>query len=284
MLDSRQLHRFDGLRDRFASTLAEVWDLGDDRFVRRDWAGRNHDLAQHLLPAPPLGFLHHPAILFQMFVGEKYLAHELPYVLDKLPAVTLAHEDPVGEPPRTRLDEHAVTTSSNTVHHLHHLLHYEEATRRSIGDVGTVVEWGGGYGNLAKLLLRLHGGKPTYVLLDTPVFAAVQWLYLASVLGEDAVTLHLRPGTPVRKGKVNIVPIGLAAELDVDADLFISTWALNESALPAQQHVHDRRWFGAPSLLLAMNAGDPLVPVVLNCGARSVPLGEFMPGQRYLVR
>lgn len=245
--DAEQLQRFHRLREQFAARLDEVQGLEDDRFVRSDWAGRNHDLAQHLLPVPPRDFLHHPAILFQMFVGEKYLAHELPYVLGNLPAVALAHEDQVGEPPRTVLDGHGVTTSSNTVHHLHHLLRYQEATGRSIGDVGTVVEWGGGYGNLAKVFLRLHGGTPTYV-------------------------------------PVNVVPIGLVPELDVDADLFISTWALNESAAPAQQHVRDRRWFGADALLLAMHAGDPLAPIVLNDGAKSLELGPFMPGQRYLVR
>lgn len=282
--DAEQLSRFDRLRGQFATRLGEVQALDDDRFVRSDWAGRNHDLAQHLLPVPPRGFLHHPAILFQMFVGEKYLAHELPYVLGHLPAVALAHEDQLGEPPRTVLDGHGVTTSSNTVHHLHHLLRYQEATGRSIGDVDTVVEWGGGYGNLAKVFLRLHGGTPTYVLIDTPVFAAVQWLYLASILGDEAVTLQSRPGTPLAEGMVNVVPIGLMPELEVDADLFISTWALNESTVPAQQHVRDRRWFGAGALLLAMHAGDPLAPVVLSDGAQSVELGSFMPGQRYLVR
>ncbi len=155
---------------------------------------------------------------------------------------------------------------------------------RDISTIGTVVEWGGGYGNLAKLFRRLHGGAPTYVVLDIPIFSAVQWLYLSAVLGEQSVSLHTRPGQEVRPGAVNLVPIGLAHDLHVPADLFVSTWALNESTPHAQAHVRSRRWYGAHSLLLGMHYGDPLEPAVLAAGARSVPLGDFMPAQQYLMR
>jgi hypothetical protein len=71
--------------------------------------------------------------------------------------------------------------------------------------------------------------------------------------------------------------------MDVTADLFISNWALNESMPAAQEDVLVRRWFGAKSLLLAMHLSDPFAAVVLGEGALAVPLGEFMPGQHYLV-
>jgi hypothetical protein len=32
-----------------------------------------------------------------------------------------------------------------------------------------------------------------------------------------------------------------------------------------------------------MHLGDPFAAVALGDGARAVPLGEFMPGQHYLV-
>ena len=219
-----------------------------------------------------------------MFVGDKYLAHEAPYVLRHLSVPAMATEDAVGDPPRTVLPGTDIVTSANTVHHLHHLLRFEDVTGRRLSDVDTVVEWGGGYGNLAKLLLRLHGGTPTYVLVDTPVFAAIQWLYLASVLGPDCVVLHADGGLQLVRGVVNVVPIGLAAQWHVDADLFISTWALNECTTAAQDHVVERRWFGADALLLAMHEGDPFQRRVVDAGARTVPLGEFMPAQRYLLR
>ena len=279
-----QLERFHRLREEFGAQLAALRTFDEHRFVRQDWAKRNEALAADLSPGPPSDFLRHPAILYQMFVADKYVEHEAPYVLGRLREPALAVEDPVGDPPGTFLPGTDILTSANTIHHLHHLLRFEDITGRQVSDFDTVVEWGGGYGNLAKLAVRLHGGSPTYLLIDTPVFAAIQWLYLASVMGPERVVLHSDENFSVRPGVVNILPIGLARHLAVHADLFISTWALNESTSAAQQFVVGRRWFGADALLVAMHEGDPFERHVLEAGARAVPVGSFMPAQRYLIR
>lgn len=282
--DGAALERFDALRGRFAACWSQVRHLSDPVFVRSDWRERNEALARDLAPAPPRDFLWHPAILFQMFVGDRYVAHELPYVTSRLERLEDAREDPVGSPPLVPMDGRDWDTSANTVHHLHHLLRYEETTGRRLAESDVIVEWGAGYGNLAKLIRRRHGGEPTLVLFDTPIFSCLQWLYLASVLGEEVVVLHTAAGQQVEAGKVNVVPIGLVRSLAVEADLFVSTWALNESEPAAQDEVIERRWFGASALLLAMHEGDPLESLVLDAGARRVAVGEFMPAQRYLVR
>ncbi|HEX2178434.1 MAG TPA: putative sugar O-methyltransferase [Actinomycetota bacterium] len=254
-------------------------------FVRSDWADRNAELEAFLLPTPPAGFLRHHCILYQMFVGPQYLPHELPYVLPRLADCRLASEDAVGNPPRIRLEERDVVTSSNTIHHLYHLLRYEQETGIHVAGQSRVVEWGGGYGNLAKLFRRLHGGSPTYVLVDTPLFSAVQWLYLSSIFGQEQVVLHSDPSSTLAEGKFNVVPLGLIDKLaGFGADLFVSTWALNESTPQAQRHVLGAGWFGARRLLLAMHKGDPLEEHVRAAGARETPVGDFMPPQRYFVR
>ncbi|MFI9011585.1 hypothetical protein ACIGNX_30550 [Actinosynnema sp. NPDC053489] len=274
---------FAGLARRFADRVAAVRGCVDARYVRPDWAQRNAELERDLLDVPPRDFLRHPAIAYQMFVNERVLPFELPYVRSRLADERLLAEPPVGDPPVVRVPGTDVVTSSNTVHQLFHLLRYQETTGRRIDEADTVVEWGGGFGALLRLLVALHGGSPTCVVFDTPIFSAVQWLYLSAVLGEDRVVLH--DSAPVRPvpGRVNLVPIGLVGATEVDADLFISNWALNESLPAARRDVVDRRWFGAGSLLLAMHAGDPFTEVVLAAGAKAVPLGEFLPGQQYLV-
>ncbi|KUI24088.1 hypothetical protein AU196_10075 [Mycobacterium sp. IS-1742] len=272
------------LAARFADRLGAVRNCVEPRYVRADWAERNEQLARDLLPVPPPDFLCHPAIRFQMLMGERIVPHELPYVREHLEDEGLLAEDAVGAPPTVPVPGTDVRTSPNTVHQLYHLLRYQDATGWRVRDASTVVEWGGGFGSLMRLLVRLHGGAPTCVIVDTPVFSAVQWLYLSAVLGEERVVLHHRAPVRPEPGRVNLVPIGLVADLDVDADLFVSTWALNESMPAAQRDVVARRWFGAESLLLAMHAGDPFAAVVLDQGARAVLLGDFMPGQQYLVR
>jgi hypothetical protein len=277
----RRAHRLAG---QFAARYAAVGGLDVPEFVRPDWAHRNRLLAADWRHGPPWDFLRHPAIAFQMFVSDRHLAAELPYVRERLEDAAALCEPAVGGPPRVRLADPPVATSSNTVHHLHHLLRYEDATGRRVADAGTIVEWGAGYGNLARILAGRHGGAPTCVLVDTPLFSCLQWLYLASVLGEERVVLHERaPARPAPR-RINVVPLGLAATLEVAADLFVSTWALNESTRAAQDLVVGRGWFGARSLLLAMHLGDPLAPVAVAHGADPVPLGPFAPGQHYFVR
>jgi hypothetical protein len=281
--ENSSITEFAMLAQRFAGQVEAVRHCVEPRYVRPDWAQRNADLERHLLPCPPPDFLRHPAIRYQMFVGEHVIPHELPYVRSRLDDEDLLDEDPIGSPPTVALSGRRVHTSSNTVHQLHHLLRYEEATGRRVRDADTIVEWGGGFGSLMRLVVRMHGGDPTCVIIDTPIFCAVQWLYLSAVLGEDRVVLHTTGPVRPDHGRVNIVPIGLVDEMVVRADLFISNWALNESTRAAQDEVIERHWFGAQSLLLAMHAGDPLSDVVLEHGARAAPLGSFMPGQQYLV-
>ncbi|WP_197373051.1 hypothetical protein [Mycolicibacterium baixiangningiae] len=275
---------WDDLAGRFAGRLQAVRSCANPGYVRPDWAERNEQLARDLLPVPPADFLCHPAIAYQMLMGERVVPHELPYVRERLSDDALLAEDPVGTPSTVPVPGTAIRTSPNTVHQLYHLLRYEEATGRRVRDAATIVEWGGGFGSLMRMLVRMHGGDPTCIIIDTPVFTALQWLYLSAVLGEDRVVLHHRGPVRPEAGRVNVVPIGLVADLDVDADLFISNWALNESMPAAQREVVARRWFGAQSLLLAMHAGDPFAAVALDDGARAVLLGDFMPGQQYLVR
>jgi hypothetical protein len=274
---------FPELAARFQQQYHAVRELTDERYVRSDWAERNAELERDLLPVPAADFLRHPAIRYQMFVDERVLPHELPFVRSRLPDDVLLLEDAVGGPPTVALAPNGIRTSSNTVHQLYHLLRYEHETGRRLQDAGTIVEWGGGFGSLMRLIFRMHGGCPTCVVIDTPIFSAVQWLYLSAVLGEEHIVLH--GSRPVRLvgGHINLVPIGCVSDMAVTADLFISNWALNESTQEAQDDVVARGWFGARSLLLAMHAHHPLIDIARASGARPVPLGSFMPGQQYLV-
>jgi hypothetical protein len=79
----------------FAERVDAVRHLVEQRYVRPDWAARNQDLERDLLPVPPPDFLRHPAIRFQMFVDERVLPHELPFVRGRLNDDHLLAEDQV---------------------------------------------------------------------------------------------------------------------------------------------------------------------------------------------
>jgi hypothetical protein len=179
-------------------------------------------------------------------------------------------------------------TSHNSIHHLCHLIKFAEKTQCDFERIERVVEWGGGYGNLAKIFRRL---KPaTYCIVDTPLFSMVQWLTLAAALGVDSVNLLRRPGDEIQTGKVNLVPLSFVENLRIQADLFISTWALSESSKYSQDYVVSRRWFDATHLLLAYQGSNEAFPdasrlgeIASRAGASTVDI-ELPAGNYYAFR
>lgn len=166
---------------------------------------------------------------------------------------TLLEEDPFGQP---LLLARRYCTSHNSVRQIYHLARFEQRTMVDPLRSALIVEWGGGYGALAKMVAR-WAPSSTYVLIDTPIFLALQWLYLAVVLGEDRVVVHSSPSDPLVPGKLNLVPIGLVGDLVLQTDLFISLFALSESSVQAQRQVAELCWFNAKNMLIGFRNEAP---------------------------
>jgi putative sugar O-methyltransferase len=200
---------------------------------------------------------------------------------------SLLREDAAGRP---MLVSAKYKTSHNTVHHLYHLAKYEAEVGEALRAARTVIEWGGGYGNQAKVFLRLAAQPVTYVIVDLPLLSCLQHVYLSTVLGSDRVNLLDSPDGNVQPRKVNLLPVTLLERHSLYGDLFISTWALSESSGEAQDFVVSHAWFACPRLLLAyQDAVDDYpfaerVGEIANAeGARTMPI-SFLPGNHYAFR
>jgi hypothetical protein len=225
-----------------------------------------------------------------MFVvgSEAWLNEQLVYLRKKLGSKLpiQALEDPVGKP--LLLHDLDFKTSHNTLHHLYHCYYYLDRTRTKPGEFKTVVEWGGGYGNMAKLWKRNINPQTTYVIVDTSLFCAIQWLYLRSTLGSQAVNLITESNQEFARGKLNILPTPLMDHVDLPkADLFISTWGLSESTKEAQDYVVEKNWFGADHLLIGfqdstkeLKHASRLGNIAEKCGSEIVNI-KFIPNNHY---
>ncbi len=165
----------------------------------------------------------------------------------------LLAEDPVGAP---RICDASLCTSSNRLYHAFHLAMYQQTTGKGFAGDGMIVEWGGGYGDMARLLWRFNAGSnlTTIVLIDLPAVGALQWVYLTAILGRDAVRIIAGPDQKIHKGCVNIMNSAVAFEHpELLPQCFISTWALTESPHPLQSEVVLRDFFGARNVLLAFS-------------------------------
>lgn len=243
------------------------------RFTIGMWDEVNERLERELLPQPPFGFLSHPLISGQMvmtsggsFLDRQIAELEMRYTRTQL--ARILEEDAIGNPllqcPRYR-------TSHNSVHHLYHLARFWDATGQDPAAISTVTEWGGGYGNMAKLFSRLRPDV-TYTIVDTPLFTSLQWIYLSTALGADRVQLVTRPGQQVIRGRINLVPVHLVESTELRSEMFISTWALSESSTYSQNLVIARDWFGARHLLFAF------AKVSFNNVPNPNRLGAILPG------
>ena len=121
------------------------------------------------------------------------------------------------------------------VHHMHHLW---AAGWPKPDAVGPIVEWGGGYGNLA-VLSRRFDSPPRHVIVDLPTVARLQRHLLTGVAGVDVVDV----GDWVASVEDGTSPT---------PDTFIANYSLDECAAACHDWVIDRDWFGACHVSIAM--------------------------------
>ncbi|MBI4314254.1 MAG: hypothetical protein HY594_05515 [Candidatus Omnitrophica bacterium] len=285
-----QRETFEALKAELPRQYAAMKPYDISRYVSPIWKEFNAKVEAALLPSPPFSFLRHPTIMFTMFVtaGGQWLQDEICFLEQRFSPEQLGAllaEDYAGMP---LLMNARYRTSHNTIHHAYHLARYQEARSKSFDSMKTVVEWGGGYGNLAKIFYRFSPKSHTYIIMDTPLFSCLQWLYLSTVLGQDRTHLIGEPDAAIREGAINLLPVSFLENQKISADLFISTWALNESSAASQRAVMEKQWFGAQNLLLAYREHDTRLPdfepMVKTGVSRGGTIGEipFLPGNRYL--
>ncbi len=286
-----QNKQFMAISNKFGNQYKTLSAFNVEKFLTPLWKEFNRRIEEKLLPVPPVDFLQVPDIRNSMFFspnpGKYILDTQLRFIEEKTNSKKLLkkwlEEDLIGKPTLSVLK---YLTSHNSIHHLFHILKFLETTKSNIDKFETIVEWGGGYGNLAKIFERMTSAFRTYIIIDTPLFSCLQWLYLSTILGNDRVFLYLKKGENLRQNSINLIPICFIDDLQLKADLFISTWGLSESAKFAQDFVSERNFFGANHLLLAFQKADNL-PDAERVGNLAKSRGgiiekiEFLPGNFY---
>lgn len=250
------------------------------------WPAWEEQLAREFSQRVPAGFTEHPTIKETMvFHGRICNYGRVACVRsafgDRVTRELLA-EDPIGTP---RICDASLWTSSNRVYHAFHLAIYQKTTGKSFTREGMIVEWGGGYGDMIRLLSRLSAGlnSSTLVLIDLPAVGALQWVYLSAILGRDAVRIVADPGQKIVAGCVNIMTSAVAFEhQELQPQCFVSTWALTESPHRLQYEVISRKFFGAENVLLAfsMDGDNQVVGPLRALGGVITPV-PFMTVEGY---
>ncbi len=142
-------------------------------------------------------------------------------------------ESPTGNPLRFLYHPQS---SGSLLHHCHHIMRFAEVTGADLSSVEMIVEFGGGYGSMCRLLHRL-GFRGRYFIYDLPEFSALQRYFLQSL----TLPVIEASGDFSRPGIYLITDLGMlrtaiAATPAEACRAFIATWSLSE----CQPELRDR--------------------------------------------
>lgn len=123
--------------------------------------------------------------------------------------------------------------STNLIHLLYHYFSYEFKTKQHIKTMDLIVEFGGGYGGLCKLIYQ-SGFSGKYVIYDLPLFSALQKYYLKA-LGYSVSSSFDKPGKIYCISSLKELKSLMKNTKRSDKRLFIATWSLSESPLSVRE-------------------------------------------------
>lgn len=150
--------------------------------------------------------------------------------------------------------------STNTLGHLYYAARLHDAALQRGISPSHIVELGGGYGNLARILQHFWP-KAQITIIDVPEFLALQQHFLSSTLPNCPYQWQL-PSAPVNRsaGSITLAPHYIPLEEVPAADIFVSTFALSESSSAMQSAVVRRGFFDAQLLYIAgqLKGSDPV--------------------------
>jgi len=147
-----------------------------------EWANNMNNILNNISKKNPREFLSWDVIKFTMFVvSEKYIKIELSSVLKSEFYENIWKnailESSIGKPMRYwRFPK----SSGNLIHHIYHLVKFKESTNVDFDKIDLVLEFGGGYGSMCRVLHKCNF-KKKYIIFDLPVFSALQKYYLKSL-------------------------------------------------------------------------------------------------------
>lgn len=248
--NQEQLKRFNESKKEFFEIYRELKKYDISKYLVPTWEKNMRDLESIFFKGFNFSFLRIPIIMDTMFAAyqrtilkkriklleKRYSSKELNFFLK---------EDAVGDP---IILNSKYMTSLNSILSLCHLTNFFSISKRDLQDIKTITEWGGGYGNLAKIVNRKFNHL-TYIIIDIPLFSCLQWIYLTSIFGKGKVHIIKSKRDKIERNKINLISLPFIDKI-TETDLFISTWALSESSDYSQQYVIRKDWFKAKNFLI----------------------------------
>jgi hypothetical protein len=224
------------LATKLRSYIAGLPDVNNDSDrceAGREWKANRTRLRKLVMTRDPRRFMEWDVIQNTMFVGNA------PYIAEELRVLRASgqwrtrwkralKEDTVGLPRRCRFH---LSSSGNLIHHAYSLYRLEKETGRSINEWEAIIEYGGGYGSLCRLVRRL-GFQGQYVIMDLPEMCGLQQYFL------ESLDIPVNEASGTRSVHCVSDRAELATRLGHSVGwLFIGLWSVSEMPLDLRRQV-----------------------------------------------
>ncbi len=130
-------------------------------------------------------------------------------------------------------------TSENAVRQAVHVAQFYQKTGAVPTDFNVIVDFGGGYGSMARLIQGL-GFRGTYIIFDWPEFLALQRFYLTLADVPAPIEVQpeiLRAPAIVQVSDLTVLKRLLAALPSSAKRLLIATWSLSEAPVSLRDEI-----------------------------------------------
>lgn len=140
-----------------------------------------------------------------------------------------------------------LSCSSST---LGHLFYAARTTDLMDDEPKVILEFGGGYGNLARIYKSFFP-KCTYIIIDLPEVLALQYFFLKETLPSKNIRMHTHNPESYEEGTIHLIPAHFLKDVHIVCNLFVSTFALSEASETAQNIVKMKNFFNAETVYIA---------------------------------
>lgn len=238
------------MQKKYKSLINYLHTTGLDRlennYCHDVWKTTKKDVRDIILGQPDRYFARHFCISNTMVRHglSGVQAHELLYLRDCISQKTKEKLDQFHESDLLGLDRccKEFNCSSNSLGHLYYAAKVIESVPADA--IESIVEVGSGYGNLASVFKQVVPHATLY-LVDLPELLAIQYFFLKASLPHVEVIFHDRVPAELKKGAIHLIPIFLVSQIALQADVFVSTFALSESSSDTQHLIIDKDFFNA---------------------------------------
>ena len=129
-------------------------------------------------------------------------------------------------------------SSGNTIHHAYHIAQFEHTSGLKVSEMKIVFEFGGGYGNMYRLLSNL-GFKGKYIIFDFSQFSALQEYYIKS-LGLKVLTIDnfkTANSGVLCISELEVLRQALRQCVDIKEAMFLATWSISETPISFRESI-----------------------------------------------